>query len=137
MIDAAVVPDVFRRVLNTKQLLSKGEAKSLTQACKMAGVSRSAFYKYRDSVFLQEQKQNKQTVTFYLRLRDDPGVLASVLMSMSRHDANVMTLNQNIPMDGAADATMTLSLRKNPDAAWSLLEALKQLDGVVEIRIIS
>src|SRR5699024_2547350 len=90
LVDARVLPAVFGKVMEAKKLISKGIAKSSTEACRMVGISRSAFYKYRDSVFFYEEQNPKKTVTLYLKLSDEPGVLSSVLSALYRHHANVL-----------------------------------------------
>ena len=51
LVDASVLPDVFTKVIEVKKILSKGMVKTVNDAVKEVGISRSAYYKYRDSVF--------------------------------------------------------------------------------------
>ena len=134
LVDASVLPSVFLKVLEAKKLVSKGIAKSSTEACRMVDISRSAFYKYKDSVFLYEEKQTKKTITLYLKLSDEPGVLSSVLSVFYRHQANVLTVNQNIPVDGAADVTVTMRVNEKRSSMAAFREDLRKIDGVVEFR---
>ena len=134
LVDARVLPAVFGKVMEAKKLISKGIAKSSTEACRMVGISRSAFYKYRDSVFFYEEQNPKKTVTLYLKLSDEPGVLSSVLSALYRHHANVLTVNQNIPVDGAADVTVTMRINEKKVDMAQFRQALRQIDGVVEFK---
>ena len=43
LVDAAVLPEVFVRVLQAKELLASRRARNISAAVKMAGLSRSAF----------------------------------------------------------------------------------------------
>ena len=45
LVDVSVLPEVFLKVLKAKELLAAGNAKNVSAATKMAGLSRSAFYK--------------------------------------------------------------------------------------------
>ena len=51
VVNTEVLPDIFVKVIKTKDLLRTGEAKNIQQAVKQVGLSRSAFYKYKDAVF--------------------------------------------------------------------------------------
>ena len=51
LINASIVPDIYKKVIKAKSLLASGEAKSASQAAKMADISRSAYYKYKDAIF--------------------------------------------------------------------------------------
>ena len=82
LVDAQVLPDVFLKVVQAKMLLAQGKAKSSSQAAQMAGISRSAFYKYKDAIYLYDERMNENLVTFYLTLEDRPGVLSSLLLSL-------------------------------------------------------
>ena len=78
--DASVLPDVFTKVLEVKKLMAcKGE-KSFASACKRIGISRSAYYKYKDCVFSYEELFTRRIVNLYLLLNDSPGVLSSALV---------------------------------------------------------
>ncbi|MDL2254187.1 amino acid-binding protein, partial [Ruminococcaceae bacterium OttesenSCG-928-I18] len=69
LVEASVVPQVFLRVLRAKELLASGEAKNVSRATQMADVSRSAFYKYKDSVF--QAAYGSEVVTLNARLLDE------------------------------------------------------------------
>jgi chorismate mutase len=134
LVDANILPNVYLKVLEAKKLLSKGIAKNSSEACKMADISRSAFYKYKDGVFNYEEKQMKKTLTLYLRLNDEPGVLSAVLAVLHRRNANVLTVNQNIPVDGVADVTITIRINEKNTNIGQLRQDFKTLSGVVECK---
>ena len=48
LVDAAILPEVFGKVLQAKEYLQSGQAETAAQAARLAGISRSAFYKYKD-----------------------------------------------------------------------------------------
>ncbi len=137
VISRDVLPEIFTKVIEVKKLLACGEEKSSAAACKKVGVSRSAYYKYRDSVFTYEEKMTGRNVTLVAVLRDEPGVLSSLLSEIHRAGANVLTLNQSIPVDGAASVTITLKLNPPNDDASIYRPMLLGIDGVVEARLLS
>lgn len=137
VVSCDVLPEVFLKVMEVKRLLACGDEKSSASACKRADISRSAFYKYRDSVFTYEEKLTGRTVSLYAVLRDTPGVLSSVLACLHRCSANVLTLNQSVPIDGAAAVTVTVKLSGRPMDGASLRREVAKVEGVVETRLIS
>lgn len=137
VVSAEVLPEVVLKVLEAKRLLAQGVCRTSTEACREAGVSRSAYYKYKDSAFLYSEKRGERIVTFCIVLRDRAGLLAEVLNEFYRLDANILTINQNIPIDSAA--TVMITVRFNDSAAdLSVVsnEVLK-IDGVASVKIIS
>ena len=113
------------------------EEKSSAAACKRTGISRSAYYKYRDSVFTYDEKLTHKIISLFAVLRDEPGVLSSLLNSIHQNGANVMTLNQSVPVDGAALVTVTVKLNESSPDPSQCIKLLSQIDGVVEMRLIS
>ncbi len=136
VVDASVLPEVILKTLTVKRMLANREEKSSSAACRTVGISRSAFYKYRDSVFIYEEQMRDQIFTVYLLLHDEAGVLSGVLHTLSDAAANVLTLNQSIPVDGVATVTVTFRLQ---DAAGvsALVNALGERKGVVDARLLS
>ena len=128
IVDAKAMPEIFRKVAEAKRLLETGEEKTVNGAAQAVNISRSAFYKYKDSVYFYEDKDKRRVVTYSLWLSDDPGVLSKVLAKLSSYHVNVLTVNQNIPVDRVA--VVTITFRTNGDAELEL-EAMHQ--GLLEI----
>lgn len=137
VIDSRVIPEVFVKVLEVKKTIANKEVRSLAAACKKAGISRSAYYKYKDYVFLYDEKFTQKIITIYAVLKDKPGVLANVLSVIHTSDANVMTLNQSIPVDGVAAITITIKLNSAGYSGEDIRLSLKSVDGVVDVKILS
>lgn len=97
-------------------------------------ISRSAFYKYKDSVYAYEDQTSSKTMTFYLRLSDDPGVLSSVLKNLYQCQSNILTVNQNMPIDGVADVTVTVRMEDQYNDIKTLRDVLLSVEGVIECR---
>lgn len=137
VVDAQILPDVFTKVLEVKKLMAQRGEKSFASACKRIGISRSAYYKYKDSVFSYEELFNRRIVNLYLLLSDSPGVLSSVLVFLHGLHANILTVNQSIPVDGAAAVNISLRLTdESPDEIASL-NSIADLDGVLEAKLLS
>ena len=137
VVSTEVLPEVFGKVLEVKKLLACGEEKSSASAYKRVGISRSAYYKYRECVFTYEEKLTQRIISLYAVLRDEPGVLSAFLSEIHRFGANILTLNQNIPVDGAAAVTVTAKLHGSASEAYSLADKLKTLGGVVDVKVLS
>ena len=78
IVSSDVLPEVVLKVLEAKRLLAQGICRTSTEACREVGVSRSAYYKYKDSAFIYSEKMNERIVTFCIVLSDRPGLLAEV-----------------------------------------------------------
>ena len=99
LINPRVLPPVFENVIRAKELLSLGKATSAAQAAKMAGISRSAFYKYKDFVF-KYSAGNVSTINLSAVLSDRAGVFSALTAALYKCGANIITLNQGLPENG-------------------------------------
>lgn len=133
LVDCDILPEVFRKVLKAKTYLSHETAHNSTEACRLADVSRSAFYKYKDKVFFYEDKNSGRMFTYSLRLSDEPGVLSKVLIKLSSFGANIITVNQNIPVDRVAVVTISFKLSENTDTA-TLHDEICRISGVIRAK---
>lgn len=134
VVETETLPDVFAKVVYAKQLLESGQTNSISQAAKMAGISRSAIYKYRDSVFPYVNEMAGKVISIYLLLRDKPGVLSGLIAELYSHGVNILTINQNIPVDGLAAVSVSVSLDATSVNDMEMVNDLKKLDGIVEAR---
>lgn len=137
VVDANILPDVFTKVLEVKKLMARKDEKSFASACKRIGISRSAYYKYKDSVFSYDELFNRKIVNLYLLLNDIPGVLSSVLVFLNSINANILTVNQSIPVDGAAAVNISIRLTSEIDEEIKSLNSISDLEGVLEIKVLS
>ena len=135
--ESKILPDVFTKVLELKKLMAQIGEKSFASACKRIGISRSAYYKYKDSVFSYEELFTRKIVNIYLLLSDSPGVLSCVLVFLHSLNANILTVNQSIPVDGAATVNISLRLTGETDEELASLNSISKLDGVLEVKVLS
>ena len=123
--DAGILPEVYRKVLTAKKYLATGKAASVKEAAQLAGISRSAYYKYKDAIFEYGTSASDEV------LQDSAGVLSGFIGAISRVGGNVLSVNQSLPQDGAADVTVTVRIADLSVEPARLPALLEQLDGVV------
>ena len=79
IVEADALPEIFRKVVEARRMLDTGEAETVNQAVQLTGISRSAFYKYRDAVRPFQDMLHGRIVTFQIMMKDEPGILSQVL----------------------------------------------------------
>ena len=107
IVAASALPDIFIKVAEAKRMMLSGEAATVGDATKRVGISRSAFYKYKDAVQPFNDMKTGHIITFYTMLKDNPGVLSNVLAIFAGSGANILTINQSIPTNGCAAVTIS------------------------------
>jgi chorismate mutase len=136
IVNREVLPEVFHNVMKAKKLLATGEAGTVNEAVKKVGISRSAFYKYRDSVFSFSEANRGKIITLSLTLLDLPGLLSNILNEIALHKGNILTINQNIPIHGVANVTISVDTRQMEYDQERLIRDLNEIKGVQRIEVI-
>ena len=134
IVAADALPEVFVKVAEAKRMMQTGEAYTVGEATHLAGISRSAFYKYKDSVRPFNDMKAEHIITVYGMLKDSTGVLSRVLGNFAASGANILTINQSIPVDGVAHVSISARIDAMPTSIGGLLEKLSGLYGVVEVK---
>lgn len=137
IVEASALPEVFLKVAEAKRLLSTGEVSTVNDATRVTGISRSAFYKYRDAVMPFRHMMSSRVITFQLLLQDEPGALSNLLMIFADHKANIMTINSIVPTNGSAVVTISAETMDLNMPLEELLRLLRQASGVIKADILA
>ena len=132
IVDADALPEIFRKVVEARRLLDTGEAETVNQAVQLTGISRSAFYKYKDAVRPFQDMLHGRIVTFQIMLKDQPGILSQVLNLFADSGANILTINQGIPINGCAVVTVNAETPGLFGTLQDLPEQIDQVAGVLQ-----
>jgi len=133
LINANVLPDVYPKVIKAKKLLASGEVKSASEACALCGISRSAFYKYKDYVFEYSHPLG-EVISLHAVLRDKAGVLSLLLQELYNRGGNILTVSQGLPASGVASVSVSLRLPVDTVGQTDILTEIKKIDGVVSVK---
>lgn len=137
IVDYAVAPDVFKRVITAKKLLASGRCKSVNEALSQTGLSRTAFYKYKNHIFARDELQSGAIATFAFTLDDVTGVLSDILRVLADGNMSVLKINQNIPVNGIANITISLRINDVSNSIDDITERLKKIDGVNKVHLLA
>ena len=136
IVEASALPEVFLKVAEAKQLLQTGKATTVNDAAKMTGISRSAFYKYRDAILPFQNMMVGRIITFQFRLQHQQGQLASLLAVFTEHAANIQTINSIMPTNGSALVTISAETHNLDISLEALLAQFASLPGVMKAEIL-
>lgn len=137
IVEASALPEVFLRVAEAKRLLQTGEASTVNDATRITGISRSAFYKYRDAVRPFHNMMSGRIITFQYMLQDQKGLLSSLLTIFADHKVNIQTINSIIPSNGCALLTISAETNDLDISVEEFLHLAEQLPGVVKAEVLA
>ncbi|MDB4867464.1 MAG: hypothetical protein JWR03_1797 [Cohnella sp.] len=131
-----LLPEGILKAEQVKELLRRGEAATVHEAAERVGLSRSAFYKYKEGVYLLEQATRESIVTLSVDLEHRSGVLSKVLGMLAVSEGNVLTIYQSIPLQGLANVVVSLDISKLSGTLQELTGQLRAIDGVKRAAIV-
>jgi chorismate mutase len=137
LVEASALPEVFLKVAEAKRLLATGQAATVNEATKITGISRSAFYKYRDSVQSFQKMNVSRVITLQFLLHDEPGVLSNLLTTVARQNVNILTINSITPTNGCAIVTITAETTQTTVTLDELMRFLSQTPGVIKAEVLA
>jgi chorismate mutase len=136
LVNADILPEAIIKTIEAKELLAAGQAQTVHEAVERVGLSRSAFYKYKDGIFPFNTMMKERIVTVSLDLEHRSGILSKVLSSIALMDGNVLTINQTIPLQGIANVVLSIDTAHMKGEVTSLLQMLKHVEGVIKAAVI-
>lgn len=137
IIDKEVLPEVFLKVMEVKNLLETEKAMTVQEATEKVGISRSSFYKYKDSIMPFYEKGRGQTITILIRLMDESGRLSELLNYIASLGGNILTINQMIPMNGVALINICMETYHVQMEIGAFIEELETIAGVQSIKLLA
>jgi chorismate mutase len=137
IIDTEVLPEVFTKVVEVKELIYKNKVKDISEGVKKVGISRSAYYKYKDHVFMLSEGLKGQKVTISLLLNHEAGTLSKILDKIAERDGNILTISQDIPINNAANVNITFDVSKLNIELKELIDEIMNIKNVMKISLIA
>ena len=137
IVEAAALPEIFQKVAEAKRMLETGETDKVNVAAQAVGISRSAFYKYRDAIAPFQNLMAGRIITFQIMLKDKAGILSEILTIFANCGANILTINQSIPTGGVAAVTLSAETSNLTTTLEELVHSVEHLYGVITFEVLA
>ena len=137
IVDKSILPDCYEKVIEARTALAEGKYRDVSEAVKAIGISRSTYYKYKDFVFLPDDFSPHRKAVISFSLAHETGKLGEVLRIVSSCEASVLTINQNLPINGKAHLVLSLDLTDAKYSAEEITEKISKIKGASGTRLVS
>lgn len=136
IVAADVLPEALKKTAQIKALLSQNSNLTINEAADKVGLSRSAFYKYRESTFSYNKMNKERIVTLIVTAADEISVLAECLQIITEMDGQILTVNRGLPIQDTSKATLVIDTKNMKQEIETLVEKLYEIAQVREIEIL-
>ena len=137
IVDYNIAPDVFKKVITAKTMIESGKYKSVNEVLEKINLSRTAFYKYKNHIYASDSSSTGNIATLAFTLDDVTGILSEILAMLAKKGISVLTINQNIPVNGVANITISLRINDISTDMQELMGKLKKIDGVNKVHLLA
>ena len=137
IVEGDMLPEVFIKVCEAREYLETGVASTVADAVQKAGISRSAFYKYKDAVTPFRDMKRDKVLTLSILIHDRPGALSSVLSIFATNHVNILTINQSISANGAAMVTLSIIADAMSISLDELKAQVEALSAVIRLELLA
>lgn len=137
IVSKEILPDYYDKVIEARNLLSEGKVKGVSEAVKMVGISRSTYYKYKDFVFTPSENSMGRKALISVMLAHKKGALSEVLNYISFVNGNILTINQNIPINDVASVIISMDISETTITIEEIIVALKKFDFVKSAKLVA
>ena len=131
-----ILPSAIKKTIKVKEMLRRHDNMTINDAVSKMGLSRSAYYKYKDYVFPFYEASKDKIITLSLLLEHKSGVLSKVLNTVASDSGSIMTINQGIPLQGVANTTISIETNNLTIDLEALLDKLRMIDGVRRLEVL-
>lgn len=136
LVQEQILPEAIKKTIRVKEMLKRGDARTINEAVERMALSRSAYYKYKDHVYPFYEASRNKIISLAFLLEHKNGVLSSVLNTISADSGSVLTINQGIPLQGVANATLSIETANLSVDLEALLDKLRMVDGVKRLEVL-
>lgn len=135
IVSKKIMPKSYEGVLQAKHLIEV-EGYSVSDACKMAKISRGSYYKYQDLIFKKKNTDEKKAAIL-IKAINIKGVLSEVLNIISKENGNILTINQDMPIHNIAHITTTIDIRFMSLDIKELISRIKSVENIKNVELLS
>lgn len=136
LVQEDILPEAIKKTIKVKEILKLGEAKTINEAVERMDLSRSAYYKYKDYVFPFYEIAQGKIVSITVSMSNDPGMLSSILRAIVDSNGSILTINQDIPLQGIANVTIAFETKDLSTSLEECLDNIRSIRGILKVEIL-
>lgn len=136
LVQEDILPEAIKKTIKVKEILKLREAKTINEAVERMDLSRSAYYKYKDYVFPFYEIAQGKIVSITVSMSNDPGMLSSILRAIADSNGSILTINQDIPLQGIANVTIAFETKDLSTSLEECLDNIRSIRGILKVEIL-
>lgn len=133
IVHKSILPDYYELIIQAREMINDKKY-SISDACKLLNISRSTYYKYKDYIFRASKDIGNKAI-FVIKTIDEKGILSAILQVVYDTCGNVISINQDKPLDDTAYITISIDISDLNNTIDYLKEKISEITGVKSVDI--
>ena len=131
LVQEDILPEAIKKTIKVKEIL-----KTINEDVEKMDLSRSAYYKYKDYVFPFFEIAQGKIVSITVSMSNESGMLSSVLKAIADKNGSILTINQDIPLQGIANSSISFETKNLQGSLEELLHDIRNMKGIIKVEIL-
>lgn len=136
LVDFQVLPTALKSTIRAKELLKNGTAETINEAVQKTGISRSAYYKYKDHVAPVSEDVMHSAATLFIVMQNDPALGSRIFRRMGREKAEILTMHKGVPIKKLTTMTLSIQTSDMQIPLSELIRSLEEIKGIKAIHVV-
>lgn len=133
LVDFQILPEAIKKTIRVKEMLKTDMSVTINHAIQTMGISRSAYYKYKNHVETSFEKPKEEAVVFFILMNNDFSLFGRVLRRITKESDEILTINRGLSFEKTVPVTIAFKTKKLPDEIEKLSYSIKKIKGIKEI----
>jgi chorismate mutase len=133
IVHKSILPDYYELIIQAREMINDKKY-SISDACKLLNISRSTYYKYKDYIF-RPNKSSGTKALFGIKTIDVKGILSVILQVVYESHGNIISINQDSPIDGTAHITISIDVCELDSSIEVLKGNIEKIEGIKSVDI--
>ena len=118
LVQEDILPEAIKKTIKVKEILKLGEVK------------------YKDYVFPFFEIAQGKIVSITVSMSNESGMLSSVLKAIADKNGSILTINQDIPLQGIANSSISFETKNLQGSLEELLHDIRNMKGIIKVEIL-
>lgn len=136
LVDFSILPSAIKKTIRAKELLKNGEAETINAAVQQTGISRSAYYKYKDHVAPAHADSMDGTFTLFVVMQNDSSVGNKILRRLGRENIEILTMNRGLPVRRLTTMSISIHMTDMQISLQDIIEDVQSVKGVKHVYVV-
>ena len=136
LVDFSILPSAIKKTIRAKELLKNGTAETINAAVQQTGISRSAYYKYKDHVAPAHDDSMDGAATLFVVMQNDPAVVGKILRRLGRENLEILAMNRGIPVKKLTTMSISIHRADRQMPLQDLIDEIEQVKGVKKVYVV-